>query len=423
MNVFKKIWHKLFKQPGTTNSVEKAIQGINKKNSDRLNNDIQELDKQKEKLAEKLGEITKIELSDISDINKSLEKLNHLFNEKSPRKVIFIFYPPKSTQPFEDLLSINNLLKQFQDREKGRQRKEALHKKEIKSKLDQIETLIDQDKLNETNSLINKTQNQINASYTHEIGRLRKLKQKLKDRDFEILRERQEKEKRERDEEAKRLREIEEKRQDELRKQREAKEREKRAKEEKERQAKTVLEALFVRKTNWEQFQEVLHKNGITTLYHFTDRANVKSIKENGGLYSWDYCDRHGITIPSPGGDSLSRDLDKRYSLQDYVRLSFCNDHPMMHVAIKDRRIQNYVILTISLDVCYFNHTQFSDMNATKNGHSHGKELANLRAIHFNAVKQNKQFDLSDDEKPYFQAEVLVKTGIPLKYITNINSF
>jgi hypothetical protein len=93
-----------------------------------------------------------------------------------------------------------------------------------------------------------------------------------------------------------------------------------------------------------------------------------------------------------------------------------------MYIAQREGRLQNPVILEISLDVCYLQETQFSDMNATRNGHNHGKELGDLRRIHFGTVNQQNYFDLSDDEREYYQAEVLVKTWIPIQYITNINN-
>ena len=58
-------------------------------------------------------------------------------------------------------------------------------------------------------------------------------------------------------------------------------------------------------------------------MYHFTDRANIPSIKKHGGPYSWYTCEQKSIEIKMPGGNQLSRDLDLRYNLHDYVRLSF----------------------------------------------------------------------------------------------------
>lgn len=112
----------------------------------------------------------------------------------------------------------------------------------------------------------------------------------------------------------------------------------------------------------------LLRQKGITKLYHFTDRANIQSIIDNGGLYSWKACDNMGISIKKPGGSPTSRSLDQYRGLENYVRLSFTRNHPMMYVAQNDGRISNPVILEIDLSVVELSTTKFSDRNATKNG-------------------------------------------------------
>lgn len=62
-------------------------------------------------------------------------------------------------------------------------------------------------------------------------------------------------------------------------------------------------------------------------------------------------------------------------------------------------------------------------MNATRTGAHVGGSLEDFKRIHFSSVKARKHFDLAEDEQPYFQAEILVKNFIPLKYITNIGNF
>ena len=63
-------------------------------------------------------------------------------------------------------------------------------------------------------------------------------------------------------------------------------------------------------------------------------------------------------------------------------------------------------------------------MNATKTGHNCGSLIDDLEAIKFNIVKQHNHFDiLNAEDVKYFQAEVLVKTWIPIEFITNINDF
>ena len=109
------------------------------------------------------------------------------------------------------------------------------------------------------------------------------------------------------------------------------------------------------KRTNWQEFKEVLNRYNIKKLYHFTDRDNLENIIKHGGLFSWADCESRGINIPKPGGSDTSRALDRRDGLQKYVRVSFTTQHPMMYVAMNDGRISNPVILEIDPEVifCY----------------------------------------------------------------------
>ena len=166
-----------------------------------------------------------------------------------------------------------------------------------------------------------------------------------------------------------------------------------------------------------------LRSQGITKLYHFTDRSNIRSIIDNGGLYSWQACDRKRITINRPGGSDTSRSLDSYRGLGNYVRLSFTRNHPMMYVAQKDGRISNPVILEIDLSVAGLSTTKFSDRNATKNGAIIATGYDGAKNVHFSTVKQSNHFDLMPNEKEFYQAEVLVYEKIPISYITNIDNY
>ena len=177
------------------------------------------------------------------------------------------------------------------------------------------------------------------------------------------------------------------------------------------------------KKSNWQAYQAIIEQQGIKKLYHFTDRDNLQSIIQNGGLYSWADCEEKGIVISKPGGSDSSRSLDARDGLQHYVRVSFVTQHPMMYVAMNEFRISNPVLLEIDPQVIYWNGSKYADRNATKNGARVGGELEDFKAIHFSAVKAQKHFDLDDDEQKFYQAEVLVKNFIPLEYIRNIGNF
>lgn len=182
----------------------------------------------------------------------------------------------------------------------------------------------------------------------------------------------------------------------------------------------------MAKRLNWQDFKDVLDKNNIQTLYHFTDRDNLHAIIKNGGLYSWKDCVDKGIHIPKPGGGgigSLSWSLDAHKGLEHYVRVSFTRNHPMMYVAMNDGRISNPVILEISVDVLFDSETKFSNMNATRNEANIGNDISAFKSIHFNTVKARNHFDLDIDEQPYYQAEILVKNKIPLTAIKNIGNF
>jgi hypothetical protein len=177
------------------------------------------------------------------------------------------------------------------------------------------------------------------------------------------------------------------------------------------------------KKVNQQEYQNILNQEQITTLYHFTDRDNLASIIKNGGLYSWKDCEEKGISIAKPGGNDTSHSLDSRDGLQNYVRTSFTKHHPMMYVGMNFGRISNPVILEIDPEVVFWEDTLYSDRNATRNGAQVGGNLDDFKAIHFKTVKGQYKFDLDPDEQPYFQAEVMVKHFIPLKYIRNIGNF
>lgn len=177
------------------------------------------------------------------------------------------------------------------------------------------------------------------------------------------------------------------------------------------------------KKNNWQDFKSVIDKYGVKKLYHFTDRDNLQSIIKNGGLYSWADCENKGITISKPGGESLSRALDMRSGLQHYVRVSFVKDHPMMYVAMTEQRISNPVILEIDPEVIEWQDSLYCNKNVTRNDADFGGSLDSLEQIHFDTVLHKRYFDLSEEEKPFYKAEVMVKNFIPLQYITNIGNF
>ena len=177
------------------------------------------------------------------------------------------------------------------------------------------------------------------------------------------------------------------------------------------------------RRKDYLKFKEILDQYQIKKFYHFTDRANIESIVKSGGLYSWGDCIKKGIYVVRPGGSELSRNLDRQENLQDYTRISLCKRHPMMYYAMNDGRIANPVILEIDTDILYQEGNIFSDKNAVRADANKGSSFSDFENLHFQTALRNTPFEVDEDEKDYFQAEILVKNHIPLHYILNISDF
>lgn len=158
-------------------------------------------------------------------------------------------------------------------------------------------------------------------------------------------------------------------------------------------------------------------KNRIHCIYHFTARNNISSIKRRGGLFSWKYCKDNGI-IYSGGGNELSRDLDRRKGYENYVRCSFCQDHPMKY-RLECEGVET-VLLEIDPIVLLQQGVLFSDKNAVDNGAYVAMGREGLEHIDFDATQQ--KYVSRDDPafKPH-QAEVLIPESIDLQYIKNID--
>lgn len=196
------------------------------------------------------------------------------------------------------------------------------------------------------------------------------------------------------------------------------------AKEEEERKEISRLESLStVLKEDADDIEDFLKDNGVMYLYHFTEASNLPLIKSRKGLYSWSYLESRGMKIPYPGGDTLSRGLDRDKGLEDYVRLSLCKSHPMAYrLHMQSNGQAKIVLLKIKVDVAWFESTFFSDINAADSKAKIGDDFRFIKkAFDFDAI--NLEWCRSDDPRhKKRQAEVMVKTFIPAKYIVNLDN-
>lgn len=114
-------------------------------------------------------------------------------------------------------------------------------------------------------------------------------------------------------------------------------------------------------------FLETLKRHDITSVWHFTDEANLKSIERHGILSLRNIIDNN-IEVSHFGADDLSHSLDKYYGLDRYVHLSFIADHPMYYIARKRGSIIRGVWIELDIDILLMNDVLFSDKVANQTG-------------------------------------------------------
>ena len=362
----------------------------------------------------KKSQISVAEKPDTIIIEKQIENLYIIINQPAPIFKISFDAVDFNVSHFDNFLNNKSIYRNYKQRENQKVKLEESYKNQIRKQLSYLENLLVQNSLDEAKKIITSLKKSIKPGYQNELIRLTRAIEKLKEKELLLFRNQQEKLQKQQEKRVAELKLIEEHKLAKQEKQILLKNIE--SNKTKEKQNK--LNALLNKKTNWREFQKVLQENNITSFYHFTCQQNIKSIIQNGGLYSWFYADSNGIQIPFPGGDTLSRSLDTKYGLKDYVRLSFCNNHPMQY-RLNNRGVI-LVLLEIDLEVAYFNETQFSNINAADSNHKHGFNIENLLQVKFSATKRNYLRNDDPDFK-FHQAEVLVKTWVPIEYITNLN--
>lgn len=164
---------------------------------------------------------------------------------------------------------------------------------------------------------------------------------------------------------------------------------------------------------------DYLDNNDIDCFYHFTERENIATIKKYGGLYSQRECITQAVPMHTVGDMRTLRDKDASFNLENYVRLSFCEFHPL--IAYRQKNGADIVILKIKRDVAWQKETLFSDRDAALDTHKHGNDIEALKQVNMSAVKKR----VISKEDVYYdrnQAEVMVHSFIPIHYILNINS-
>jgi len=167
--------------------------------------------------------------------------------------------------------------------------------------------------------------------------------------------------------------------------------------------------------------KETLEKYEINSIYHFTDKANLKTI-EKFGLQSLKNILKKNISVKHYGAEELSHMLDKRRGLDKYVHLSFIKDHPMYHVAKSRGNLKNPVWIELDSSILYEDTTLFCDKVANQNGAEIFKIKKIFKKIDFELLTYKG--NLSSEEwrlrKEIRKAEIMTLNSIPTNKILGV---
>ncbi len=142
-------------------------------------------------------------------------------------------------------------------------------------------------------------------------------------------------------------------------------------------------------------------------LYHFTDKRNIESIKEKGLLSAAKLFAKYDMKFDIdffPASNKDSRHWDAVKKLNNYIRLSGHQNHPMAKQAVHEGRIEKIAWIKLDFKII-FNprfEVKFSDQNANSK---------------FARITSNYEtFTVSHD----LQSEVMIRGEIPVNLMTFI---
>jgi hypothetical protein len=133
-------------------------------------------------------------------------------------------------------------------------------------------------------------------------------------------------------------------------------------------------------------------------LFHFADEVNIECIRKHGLMSASNLID-NAITSKM-NSDVNSRAMDASANLENFVRLSFCSNNPMMHVALAEGRISVPMLLKIKLEVVSRPGVRFSDCNATR---LDARQSTNPSIVRFDVVKKRSHFDVAPTLQRFYQ--------------------
>ena len=307
----------------------------------------------------------------------------------------------KDFKQLERLLSEKSALKRHKIREQEKIRQREIYESNIKKELNNLHSLIGQNKLEDAKLLINRLSKSIKPDYKKGIERLSKAVAKLKEKELEIFKKQQAEILRKQQEEVERIKIQEEKKKEE-------------------RRIQELIDRIEFEFNS--ENENMLDNYKIDYVFHMTEVSNLKNILQYG-LLSHNEAHSKGFNKT----DIALQDVNQRraskkpihgISLHDYVPMYFNPKNPMLY---RRKQIQdNIVILAIDRRVIYQNKSIFSDGNAASDATKFFNNLSDLVRLNWQCIR-NEYWNDYVDGKRIKCAETLTHPKIPIKYVKKIH--
>ena len=161
----------------------------------------------------------------------------------------------------------------------------------------------------------------------------------------------------------------------------------------------------------------VIKRFKIRSLWHFTDKSNIKSIKASEGLLSLRELEQQDISILMPGGNDWRHDADRGKGLDEYVHLAFFNDHPMLFKARNEGRIPNPIWIKIDPSIMLEDGVRFSSDVSNKSGVEILDADEALEQIDFEVLFTRMDWNnkkINRRRQAAYKSEILVPKFVPI---------
>jgi hypothetical protein len=351
----------------------------------------------------KQRKIESIKLATANFIDKQVANLYDILNKHNNKGKIqlsktTISQFDKSFSDLEKLLNDNSTTRNYQRRELEKKKQEEQYKRQLKTRLGEVEMLIGQNKLAEAKINIASLEKILKqSSFQKEKERLQKIKVKFRDKEISNLQKVQDEilKKQKVDAEKLRLAEIDQK---------------------KIIDSEKVFD--FVSDTNKDG---ILDNYRIDYLYHMTEVSNLPNIFKHG-LLSHNEAHSKGLNQT----DIALQDVNQRraskkpiygISLHNFVPMYFNPKNPMLFRR-KDLQ-QNIVIIAIDRRAIYQDKSMFSDGNAASDSTAFYNDLSKLDKLNWSCIRNDFWNDYPDGKRVKC-SETLTFPKITIKHIHKI---